>query len=132
MDRDRLTGVAHALLRIVAGALFVPNGGMKLFGWFGVMPPGIKLTPLLWTAAIIELFLGALIVVGLFTRPAAFIASGEMAFAYFIGHFPKSFWPIVNQGQPAILFCFVFLFLAAAGAGPFSLDSLISRRRSGS
>jgi putative oxidoreductase len=70
-----------------------------------------------------------LIAVGLFTRPVAFIASGEMAFAYFMGHFPKGFWPIVNQGQPAVLFCFIFLFLAAAGPGPFSLDDAIRRRR---
>jgi putative oxidoreductase len=124
-----LSGAAHALLRIVAGLLFMCPGGLKLFGWFGGMPPGNRLSPLLIAAGIIEVFGGALIALGLFTRPVAFIASGEMAAAYFIGHFPKSFWPVVNQGQPAVLFCFIFLFLAAAGAGPFSLDAAIWRRR---
>lgn len=123
------TGATHALLRIVSGLLFMCPGGMKLFGWFGGIPGGHKLPPLLIVAGIIEVFGGALIALGLFTRPVAFIASGEMAVAYFKGHFPKSFWPVVNQGQPAVLFCFIFLFLAAAGAGPFSLDWLIARRR---
>jgi putative oxidoreductase len=126
---NRLAGAAHSLLRIVAGLLFICPGGLKLFGWFGGMPGGIRLTPLLFAAGIIEVFGGTLIALGLFTRPVAFIASGEMAFAYFIGHFPKGFWPIVNQGQPAVLFCFIFLFLAAAGPGPFSLDDAIRRRR---
>ncbi len=127
---ERLRGLAHSLLRIVAGLLFICPGGMKLFGWFGGMPAGVRLTPLLIAAGVIEVFGGALIALGLFTRPAAFIASGEMAFAYFMGHFPKGFWPIQNQGQPAVLFCFIFLFLAAAGPGPFSLDHVIRRRRS--
>jgi len=127
---NRFAGAAHALLRIMSGLFFICPGGMKLFGWFGLMPPGMKLTPLLWAAGIIEVFGGTLIVLGLFTRPVAFIASGEMAYAYFSSHFPKSFWPIVNQGQPAVLFCFIFLFLAAAGAGPFSLDAVLRRRRS--
>jgi putative oxidoreductase len=129
---NRFAGAAHALLRIISGLLFICPGGMKLFGWFGLMPPGTKLTPLLYAAGTIEVFGGTLIVLGLFTRPVAFIASGEMAFAYFIGHFPKGFWPIVNQGQPAVLLCFIFLFLAAAGAGPFSFDSWIARRRGNS
>jgi putative oxidoreductase len=126
---NRLAGATHALLRIVTGLLFICPGGMKLFGWFGGMPGGVRLSPLLIAAGVIEVFGGALIVIGLFTRPVAFIASGEMAVAYFMGHFPKGFWPILNQGQPAVLFCFIFLFLAASGPGPFSLDHAIRRRR---
>lgn len=125
-----LAGVAHALLRIVAGALFICPGGMKLFGWFGGMPAGAHLSPLLVVAGVIEVFGGALIVLGLLTRPVAFIASGEMAFAYFIGHFPKGFWPIQNHGESAVLLCFIFLFLAANGAGPWSLDRLFRRSQS--
>ena len=126
---NRFAGITHALLRIVSGLLFIFPGGVKLFGWFGLMPTGMKLTPLLWAAGTIELVGGALIAVGLFTRPVAFLASGEMAYAYFSSHAPKSFFPVVNQGGPAILFCFIFLFLAASGAGPCSLDSLLASRR---
>jgi putative oxidoreductase len=126
---DRFAGMTHSLLRIVAGLLFICPGGLKLFGWFGGMPGGVRLTPLLVLAGVIEVFGGSLIVLGLFTRPVAFIASGEMAFAYFMGHFPKGFWPILNQGQPAVLFCFIFLFLWANGPGTFSLDHVIGRRR---
>ena len=124
-----MAGVTHALLRIVSGFLFIHPGGMKLLGWFGGMPPGIELTPLITAAGVIELVAGPLIMLGLFTRPVAFIAAGEMAFAYFIGHFPQGFWPIVNQGQPAVLYCFFSLFRAGTGAGPFSLDEWIRRRR---
>jgi putative oxidoreductase len=116
-------------LRIVAGLLFICPGGLKLFGWFGGMPGGIRLTPLLFAAGTIEVFGGTLIVLGLFTRPVAFIASGEMAFAFFMGHFPHGFWPIQTHGEPAVLFCFLFLFFAANGPGPFSLDHVIRRRR---
>ena len=126
----RIAGITHALLRIVAGSIFICPGGMKLFGWFGGMPPGVTLTPRLVAAGIIEVVGGALIVLGLFTRPVAFVASGEMAFAYFIGHFPHGFWPIVNQGQPAVLLCFIFLFLWGNGAGPWSVDA--ARRKAGS
>ena len=126
---NRLAGLTQALLRIVAGLMFICPGGMKLFGWFGGMPAGAHLSPLLIVAGVIEVFGGALIVLGLLTRPVAFLASGEMAFAYFIGHFPRGFWPIQNQGQPAVFLCFIFLFFAANGAGPFSLDRLIRRSR---
>ena len=126
---NRVAGITHALLRIFAGLVLICPGGMKLFGWFGGMPPGAKMTALLWIAAIIEVFGGILIVRGLFTRPVAFIASGEMAVAYFKGHFPKSFWPIENHGEPAVLLCFIFLFLWANGAGAWSLGGLRARRR---
>jgi len=128
---NRIGGITHALLRIVAGLLFIHPGGMKLLGWFGGMPAGVPMTPLLYTAGIIELVGGALILIGLFTRPVAFLASGEMAFAYFMGHFPNGFWPIQNHGEPAVLFCFIFLFLFGNGAGPFSLDALIAKKRRG-
>ena len=124
-----LAGITHSLLRIVSGLLFIHPGGMKIFGWFGGMPPGAELTPLLVTAGVIELVCGTLILLGLLTRPAAFLASGEMAFAYFIGHFPHGFWPIQNHGEPAVLFCFIFLFFAANGGGPLSLDALLTRSR---
>jgi putative oxidoreductase len=129
---NRLAGATHSLLRIVAGVLFICPGGMILLGWFGGMPaqPGDGgLPPLLVVAGVIELVGGVAILLGLFTRLVAFIASGEMAFAYFIGHFPHGFWPIQNHGEPAVLFCFIFLFLSASGAGPFSLDHMIRRRR---
>ncbi|MGE5233194.1 MAG: DoxX family protein [Acidobacteriota bacterium] len=131
---NRLAGPAHALLRIVSGLLFICPGGMKLFGWFGGIPggqTGLHLPPLLLTAGIIEVVGGAAILLGLFTRPVAFVASGEMAFAYFIGHFPRGFWPIQNHGEPAVLLCFIFLFLAASGAGPFSLDRMRQRGKIG-
>ena len=126
---SRVAGWTHSLLRIVAGLLFIHPGAMKLLGWFGGMPAGVPMTPLLYLAGVIELVGGTLIMVGLFTRPVAFLASGEMAFAYFMGHFPHGFWPIQNHGEPAVLLCFIFLFLSASGPGPFSLDHLIRRGR---
>jgi putative oxidoreductase len=129
---NRFADVTHSLLRIVAGVLFICPGAMKLLGWFGGMPGtpgGGGLPPLLLVAGVIELVGGAAILLGLFTRPVAFIASGQMAFAYFIGHFPRGFWPIQNHGEPAVLFCFIFLFLSASGPGSFSLDHMLRRRR---
>ncbi len=82
------------------------------------------LASLAGVAAILEAFGGALLLLGLFTRPVAFLLSGEMAVAYFIGHAPQGFWPILNQGHPAILFCFVWLYLSAAGPGPWSVDAV--------
>lgn len=117
--------LTQTLLRIVAGFILFCPGTMKMFGWFGGMPAplaGHPLPPLLLTAGIIEVIAGPLIMLGLFTRPVAFLASGEMAFAYFIGHFPRGFWPIQNHGEPAVLLCFTFLFLSAVGAGPVSVD----------
>ena len=126
---SRIPGLTHSLLRTVAGLLFFDAGAMKMLGWFGGMPAGVPMTPLLTAAGLIELVGGALILLGLFTRPVAFIACGEMAFAYFMGHFPHGFWPIQNHGEPAVLFCFIYLFLWGNGAGPISLDHLIKTRR---
>ncbi|HWI88978.1 MAG TPA: DoxX family protein [Sphingomicrobium sp.] len=118
-----------AILRIVTGLLLVEHGTMKFFHFPAPLMPG-PLPPLLVAAGAIELVTGVLVTVGLFTRLAAFIASGELAFAYFIGHFPKSFWPGINMGETAILFCFVFLYLAAAGPGAWSVDAARMRNAS--
>jgi len=124
----RWEGVTQSLLRIVSGLLLVCPGGMKLFGWFGGMPPGVALTPLLVAAGVIEVVGGSLILIGLFTRPVAFIVSGEMAAAYFIGHFPRGFLPIQNHGEAATLLCFILLFISARGPGFLSVDSMLARR----
>lgn len=116
-----------ATLRIVAALLFMEHGMMKLFHFPAPQLPG-PLPPMLVAAALIELVAGVLMVIGFLTRLAAFVASGEMAVAYFIAHFPKSFWPGINGGDAAILFCFVFLYLSAAGAGAWSIDSARLKR----
>jgi putative oxidoreductase len=116
-----------AVLRIVTALLLIEHGMMKLFHFPAAMMPG-PLPPLLLAAAIIEIVAGVLVTVGLFTRLAAFILSGENAVAYFMVHFPKTFWPTLNQGEVAILFCFVFLYIAAAGPGAWSIDSARVRR----
>jgi putative oxidoreductase len=108
-------------------------GGMKLLDWFGGIPVAHgghpKLMSQVWIGGMLELVGGALVLFGLFTRPVAFILSGEMAVAYFQFHQPHGTWPIQNHGEPAVLFCFVFLFFAANGAGAWSLDALWQRRR---
>jgi putative oxidoreductase len=123
---------ALSLLRIIAGFLFTFHGAQKLFGLFGGMGGHGAQAPVLslpWFAAILEFFGGLLMVLGLFTRPVAFILSGEMAFAYFRVHAPRAFWPIANMGELAVLYCFIFLYFSAAGAGPISVDWMIGRRR---
>ena len=110
-----------AVLRIVVGLLFVEHATQKFFA-FPVPFPVHPLPPMLIAAGAIELIGGLLVTLGLFTRLAAFVASGEMACAYFIGHFPKGLWPPQNMGEGAILFCFVFLYIAAAGPGAWSID----------
>ena len=119
-----------AVVRIATGLLFMSFGTMKLFGYPPSpqpMPP-IELTSQLGIAGMLEVFGGLLIVLGLFTRPAAFILSGEMAVAYFQAHAPQSFWPSINQGVPAVLFCFLFFYMAFAGAGAWSIDNILARR----
>jgi len=120
-----LAPYAFAILRIIAGLLFVAHGGQKVFGWFGGQ--AVPLGSLFGLAGIIEIVFGILITIGLLTSFAAFIASGQMAVAYFIGHFPKSFWPLENDGEPAVLFCFIFLFIATHGAGIWSVDAARGR-----
>jgi putative oxidoreductase len=111
-----------SILRIIVGFLYMAHGMMKLLGFPAPFPRPIELFSLLGLAGMLELFGGALVLVGLFTRPVAFILSGEMAVAYFMAHAPKGFWPILNGGEGAVLYCFIFLYLAAAGGGPWSLD----------
>jgi putative oxidoreductase len=118
----------HSLVRIMTGLLFIEHGLMKLVH-FPAPQPGVPthLPALLVAAGLIEIFAGGLITVGLFIRIAAFIASGEMAIGYFIYHAPQSFWPGLNQGDAALLFCFIFLYFAFAGGGEWSLDALRGR-----
>jgi putative oxidoreductase len=112
-----------AILRIVVALLFIEHATIKLFGFPpGGMPGPQPIASLLGAAAIIEMVTGILVLLGLWTRLAAFLASGEMAVAYFMFHGSKGFWPAVNLGEAAILFCFVFLYLAAAGPGAWSID----------
>ncbi len=135
MNRSRAVQVAYFLLRVVAGLLFFQAGGMKLFGWFGGMPgePGgtAPLMSQIGIGAALEVFGGIAIMLGLFTRPVAFILSGEMAVAYWQFHAPNGTWPIQNHGESAVLFCFIFLYMAAQGGGDWSLDALIRRKREG-
>ncbi|NIR47036.1 DoxX family protein [candidate division KSB1 bacterium] len=120
------------LLRVVAGLLFLQAGGLKLFGWFGGMPDGstLQLMSQVGIGTVLEVVGGAAMMLGLFTRPVAFILSGEMAVAYWQFHGANGGWPIENQGVPAVLFCFIFLFFAASGAGDWSLDALLRWRQS--
>ena len=134
MLQDRLTNAeprALSLLRIISGLLFLAHGTQKFLGF-----PAGDMAGMGWAfanpgayAGVIELVTGALIALGLFTRPAAFLASGTMAAAYFLGHATRGFWPVNNMGDAAILYCFVFLYLVFAGPGPLSLDAVLDRRR---
>ena len=114
-------------LRIITGFLYLAHGSQKLFGFPPSPPPGAPLLSLIGVAGLLEFFGGLLILLGLFTRPVAFILSGQMAVAYFMAHAPRGFWPVINQGELAVLYCFVFLYLAAAGGGPWSLDRLLRK-----
>jgi putative oxidoreductase len=124
-SEERLAAAAYAAMRFIVAALYVCHGAQKLFGVLGghVMPRG----SLFFFAGVIELIVGPLIAFGLLTRIAAFIASGEMAVAYFKQHAPKGFWPIENKGELAVAFCFVFLFVFAYGPGRISLDRVFRR-----
>jgi putative oxidoreductase len=122
----------QSVLRIVAAFLFIQFGTAKLFAFPGPLMPGGAAAPawtVPWFAGVLETFGGGLVLLGLFTRPIAFVLSGEMAVAYFLAHAPRGFWPVLNEGTMAVLFCFVFLFIAAAGPGPWSLDAAIGRDR---
>ena len=135
MKTDRCVQITYFLLRVVAGLLFWQVGSVKLFGWFGGMPgqagAAAPLMSQIGIGGALEFFGGLLIMLGLFTRPVAFILSGEMAVAYWQFHAPNGIWPVQNHGEPAVLFCFIFLFMAAHGAGGWSLDALLRRKRGG-
>jgi putative oxidoreductase len=124
---QRAAQITHVLLRIVAGFLFMQHGGQKLLGWYGGM--GGPLPPLMMVAGLLEAFGGLAVMLGLFTRPVAFLLSGEMAVAYFMAHFPKGLLPLQNHGEAPALFSFIFLFFAGNGAGGFSLDAMLRRGR---
>jgi putative oxidoreductase len=116
-----------SVLRVIAAFVFIQFGSAKLLAIPAAVMPGggtAPLTSLPGFAGSLELVGGALLLLGLFTRPVAFLLAGEMAFAYFMGHFPQGFWPVLNQGTPAILFCFIWLYISSAGSGPWSLDAL--------
>ncbi len=115
-----------SILRVVAAFLFLQFGSAKWFAFPAAIMPGGGTAPmgsLVWFAAVLEVVGGALLFLGLFTRPVAFILAGEMAIAYFHGHAPNGFWPVLNQGTPAVMFCFLYLYISAAGPGPWSLDA---------
>lgn len=117
-----------SILRIVSALIFMAHGTQKLLGFPASPNPAPVAFTLIWTAGALEIVGGALLIFGLFTRPVAFILSGMMAVAYWMAHAPKSFFPALNGGDAAILYCFVFLFMVAAGGGVWSLDSLRKRR----
>jgi putative oxidoreductase len=132
-SRSPWTGRMLSILRIVAGSVFITFGTMKLFN-FPPLPAGMPPIPLMsqmGLAGTLESFGGLLIILGLFTRPVSFVLAGEMAVAYFQGHYPRSFWPTTNMGTPAILYCFIFLYFVFAGAGPWSVDAMVARSRDG-
>lgn len=123
---------ALSILRIVAGYLFLLHGWQKAFGWFGGLPPDLpgNVVTMLKTAGWIETVGGVFILLGLFTAPVAFVLCGEMAAAYFTGHVARNgslFLPLVNEGEPAVLFCFIYLLLATSGGGAWSLDRMLGR-----
>ena len=132
MNMERAKQVTYFLLRVVAGLLFFHAGGMKLFAWFGGIPPEMGGQPPLMSqigiGGAMEFFGGLAIMLGLFTRPIAFLLSGEMAVAYWQFHAPNGAWPIQNHGEPAVLFCFIFLLISAYGGGAWSLDALIRQK----
>ena len=133
MNMDTARQITWFLLRAVSGLLFMQAGGMKILDWFGGVPTEFGGHPALlsqtWIGGMLELVGGFLIMIGLLTRPVAFILAGEMAVAYFQFHQPNGFWPVQNHGEPAVLFCFIFLFYAAHGAGPWSVDRIIAQAR---
>lgn len=118
---------ALSILRIVAALIFMAHGTQKILGFPSGFSPEMFSLP--WIAGVLELIGGALLVLGLFVRPVAFVLSGQMAVAYWMAHAPKSFFPTVNGGDAAILYCFVFLYFVAAGGGAWSLDNLLRKSR---
>jgi putative oxidoreductase len=126
MDKilGRFSSYIYSILRIVAGLMFACHGAQKILGFPGGKPPITNFASIPGASGIIELVCGILIAIGLLTSIAAFIASGEMAVAYFLMHAKSSFWPLINHGELAILYCFLFLYIASTGAGIWSVDSV--------
>lgn len=126
-----LTPSFLSLTRIIVAFLFMPAGTAKLFAFPAAVMPGggtVDVFSLVGVAGVLEAGGGALLLLGLFTRPVAFLLSGEMAFAYFLGHAGNGFWPLLNGGTDAVFYCFTFLYFSAAGAGPWSVDALLRRK----
>lgn len=132
-SRSPWTGRMLSIFRIIAGLMFFTAGTMKLFNVPPAPMPGfpVKILSEMGAAGVIETIGGLAIVLGVFTRPVAFVLAGEMAVAYFQVQFPQSFFPTSNGGVPAVLYCFLFLYLIFAGAGPWSLDAMIAHRKFG-
>src|SRR5262245_34619065 len=126
------TPYLHSVLRVITGFLFLQYGTAKLFAFPAEVLPGggtAEIFSLTGAAGILETFGGLLLLAGLFTRPVAFILSGQMAVAYFMFHAPQGFWPLLNDGEGAVLYCFIFLFLASVGGGPWSVDRWLRMQR---
>ena len=132
MNKNRAVQITYFLLRVVSGLLFFQAGGMKIFDWFGGVPAQFgghpRFLSQIWIGGVLEFYGGAAILLGLLTRPIAFVLSGEMAVAYWQFHAPHGTWPIQNHGEPAVLLCFIFLYIAARGGGDWSLDALLRRK----
>ena len=126
----RWAGRLLSVLRIVSGLLFLEHGAQKLLGFPPSPMPAPPIGSLLWVGGVLELVGGTLLMIGLFTRPVAFLLAGEMAVAYWMFHAPQGLFPAVNMGDAAILFCFIFLYLSAAGPGPWSADARMRRGES--
>ena len=129
LNPARFAPYVQSLLRVAAAAIFIPHGTQKLLGFPLAFPGPVTMFSQMWVAGVLELVGGTLMLFGLFTRPVAFLLSGEMAVAYYLAHFPRGAWPIVNGGELAVLFCFIWLFFAAAGPGPWSVDAIVRRKR---
>ena len=129
MDRwlSKYSDVLYAVMRLVVGLLFACHGVQKLFGVLGGQSQVSN--PVLLAAGIIELAGGGLVAIGLWTRYVAFIASGEMAVGYFMAHAAKGFWPIINKGELAVLYCFVFLYIASRGSGALSVEAMAKKKK---
>jgi putative oxidoreductase len=126
LNPSRLAPTLRSVLRIAAALVFLAHGTQKLFGFPGGST--VPLNSLLGAAGVLEGVGGVFLLVGLLTRPVAFVLAGEMAFAYFRTHYPRGPWPILNGGELAVLFCFIWLYFSAAGPGPISLDALRGRQ----
>lgn len=126
---DRWAPILLSVLRVVTGLLFLAHGTQKLLGFPASAMPPPELLSMPGIAGILELVGGSLIIIGLFTRPVAFVLAGQMAVAYWMFHFPKGPFPALNGGDAAILFCFIFLYISAAGPGPWSVDAMSRGRR---
>lgn len=130
--RASIPPYARSAMRVVVGFLFMEHGLQKIFGLLGGMSGNGATAHFIswpWVSGILEVIGGPLILIGLFTAPVAFILCGEMAVAYFWMHFPHGFWPLLNHGELAVLYCFVFLYLSAAGPGPLSADAMVRHKQ---